>query len=181
MRSRRRVVVGRALAAAVALTSLAPLIAEGATRTITVTPLVAAPGRDVSVHLHDYGGMFWGTDLYLILESRYADGSPCSQMPGAIKVTTIVWMHNGLYHDGYAKFVMPAVSDGVYQLGEELPGVIPPCGPGGSITVSAGRNPDTAMNHPGLGRKIVPILAGVMLLLTAAGIAMRRVAPRPQH
>jgi len=179
MRSRGRVIITCVLAAAAASTALSTLNAYGATRTITVTPMVAAPGRDVSVLIQDHGGMFWGTDLYLILQSRYEEGSPCSEMPGAIRVSNIVWMHNGLFHDGYAKFVMPDVSDGVYALGEELPGVIPPCGPGGSITVSAGRSPDSAMNHPGMGWKTMLVMAGMMLVVASATIATRRVTARP--
>ena len=148
-------------------------IAEGATETLSVSPPVAAPGDRVTFQDQIYGGGFFGTDLYLILQSRYADRSPCSQLPGAIKVATIAWVHNGLHHDGSASFVMPGVPDGAYDLGEDLPGVIPPC-TAASITVSASRSPDTAMRDSSPGPRIVLTLAWLLILVGAIGIARAR-------
>jgi hypothetical protein len=166
----------QALAIGLALAGVTTAIAEGATETITVSPPVAAPGDSVTWKDHIYGGGFFGTDLYLILQSRYADGSLCSQMPGAIKVATIAWVNNGLNHDGSAAFVMPSVPDGEYVLPYDLPGVIQPCGGGGSITVSASRSPNTAMAHPEPRWGTLLTLAGLIMLVAAAGLARARVA-----
>jgi hypothetical protein len=165
-----------ALALGIVLAAFSLVAVEGATRTIAVSPEVAAPGDDVTVKIHDYGGMFWGTDLYLIPAARYADGSLCSAMPGAIKVGVIAWTHNGLLHDGLARFTLPVAADGLYALGEQLPGVIPPCGPAGSITVSASRSPNTAMADPEPAWGTLMTVGGLMALLASAGVARAHVS-----
>jgi hypothetical protein len=91
-------------------------------------------------------------------------------MPGAIKVGVITWTDNGLYHDGLAQFTLPVVADGRYWLAEQVPGVISPCNPAGSITVSAGRSPDTAMaRESGWGTLLT--MGGLMILLASAAVA----------
>ena len=173
-----RVWMASSIAATLALVSL-PFTAQGATRSITVTPEVAAPGDEVSVALHDYGGAYRGTDLYLVLASSWVEvGSPCNLMPGAVKVSTIVWTDNDPYHDGYAEFVMPAVADGDYLLGEDVPGIT--CAPGGSINVSASRtSTDTAAKQPGSVRTLITV-AGLILLVTAGALATRRLTRSSQ-
>jgi hypothetical protein len=162
-----------ALVIGLALAGASTAIAQGATQSLNVSPAVAAPGDRVTFEDHIYGGGFYGTELYLILQSRYAEGSPCGQMPGAIKVATIAWVHNGLNHDGSATFVMPVVPDGAYILGEELPGVTPPC-TAAFITVSASRSPDTAMRDSRPSPRILLTLAGFLILVGAMGIARSR-------
>lgn len=164
----------RTVAAGFLLAAVSAAAVVGATRTWTMTPEVAAPGDHVIDAIHDWGGggaAFRGTDLYLILESRLTDGPLCSEMPGAVKVGVIAWTDNGLYHEGLAKFTVPVVADGRYWLGEQVPGVIPPCHPAGFITVSASRNPNTAMAQPQAGWRTFLTLAGLMALVAAVGVA----------
>jgi hypothetical protein len=169
-----------ALAIALALAGACTAIAQGATQSLNVSPAVAAPGDRVTFQDHIYGGGFFGTELYLFLQSRYAEGTPCGQLPGAIKVATIAWVHDGLHHDGSASFVMPGVPDGAYDLGEDLPGVIPPC-TRASITVSASRSPDTAMRGSLPGPGMLLTLAGLLILVGAIGIARARLGDSRKH
>ena len=169
MRYLRALIVGLVLAAA------SSIAVEAATRTWTVTPDPAAPGDAVTDAIHDYGGggaAFRGTDLYLVSDGAVRDGLLCSEMPGAIRVAAIEWADNGLHHEGRAHFTLPVVPDGPYWLAEQVPGVIPPCHPAGSITVSASRSPDTAMPR-NESRGIFLPLGGLMVLVAIMGGAAR--------
>jgi len=169
----------RALAAGFLFAALAAATTEGATRYWTVSPEVAAPGEHVTIEIHDFGGggpMFRGKDLYLVPEGSLTDGPLCSAMLGAIKVGVIVWKDSDPYHDGRADFTLPVVPDGDYWLGEQVPGVIPPCHPAGFITVSANGTPDTAMPRPASELGTMLTLAGLVVLLAGAGLARVRVA-----
>jgi hypothetical protein len=154
---------------------------EGATRAWLVTPEIAVPGDHVVVEIHDFGGMLnrqQTTELYIIRKSQFTDGPACADMPGAIKVADIQWTDSDWLHDGIAEFSLPAVPDGAYWLGEELPGVTPPCSPAGSITVPVSGTPDTAIEReplPGGGLQ----LTGVGLLALMSGFMLLRHRIRP--
>ena len=164
----------RTVAAGCLLAAVSAAAVVGATRTWTMTPEVAAPGDQVTDAIHDWGGggaAFRGTELYLIAWRWLDDGRPCSVMPGAIKVAVIAWTDNGLSHEGLAQFTMPVVPDGRYWLGERIDGVIPPCATAGFITVSASRNPNTALAQPQPGSGTLLTMAGLIVLIAAVGVA----------
>ena len=164
-----------AVVAGLVLAAVASVTADGVSHYWTLTPTVAAPGDHVTDAIHDGGGSgagTRGTDLYLILASRFTDGLPCSRMPGAIKVAVIVWTDNGLYHEGLAKFTVPIVLDGLYWLSDDVLGGS--CRPSGFLTVSASRTPDTAMHHPASEWGALLTVAGLMVLVACASVARVR-------
>jgi hypothetical protein len=160
---------GRGVAMGLLFVAAGAVTVHGATRSVTVSPESVAPGDRVTVKIHEYGGMWWGTDLYMVLASRAEGQGPCGAMSGAFKVAELAWTHDELVHDGLAEFTMPNQPDGVYLLAEDVPGVT--CFLGGTITVSAGGNSNTAMRRHATGSATVMTMAELMLLLVAGGLA----------
>lgn len=174
--TRRLGILTRCAIGACLLAALSAGAAIAATRYVTVSPTTAAPGARVTVEIHEYGGQWWGTDLYLFPASGLRDGQHCGEMPGAVHVAVITWTHDGLDHNGSAEFTLPALPDGAYLFGEELGSVIPPCAPSGSLTISSVGVPNTAVSRAASG--VNPWLVAVLLVSLAIVVARPRLRAR---
>ena len=170
--------LGGAIAAGLILALLVAHTARGAECWAAVRPETAAPGDEVTLEIHKLGCDFWGDDLYLVPESGYesplAQGRLCSAMKDALLIGPISWTHYEGDHQGVLRFRVPDLPDGVYVLGEDLANISPHCDRNGTLTVTSGGPPDTAMPQGPGGAMATAI--GLSLILLAIGVAWRQVA-----
>jgi hypothetical protein len=146
--------------------------ALAATWAPTVIPSTAKPGDEITVTISAFGGPAnYGTDLYIVRSSAYADELNCPDMSGSVKVGAIVWTVDGLKHEGAAQFTVPDLAAGEYTLGVDM--VLWGCFLSGTLTVDAGIS-NTAI-RPGQKPLILWLMiAGIVLAGVVRGIARRR-------